>query len=95
MVRLGWVFFEAKYKLVNELGNMDPEFGMRLVFLPILLPVAAFITNYLNSKIAGGRERIENRIPVYLGYMTFPDVLFRVLSRMHGLKIIMDVILRD
>ena len=71
-------FSEAKYKLVNELGNIDPEvwnanrFPSQYYYqLPLL------ITNYLNSKIAEGPESaIKDPDPQSTrGYMTLPDVV--------------------
>lgn len=71
-------FSEAKYKLINELGNIDPELWDAKSFpsqyyyqMPLL------ITNYLNSKIAQGADSaIKDPDPQSTrGYMTMPDVV--------------------
>ena len=71
-------FSEAKYKLVNELGNMDPEVWNATSFpSQYYYQLPLFITNYLNSKIAGGPESaLKDPDPQSTrGYMTFPDVV--------------------
>lgn len=71
-------FSEAKYKLVNELGNMNPEVWNSNNFpSQYYYQLPLFLTNYLNSKIAEGPESaLKDPDPQSTrGYMTFPNVV--------------------